>query len=445
MKIYKIITLAISKKQIHRNVLAISIPMVLSNVTVPLLGLVDTAIIGHLKHSWYLGGVALGNSIIMVLYFLLGFLRMSTTGLNAQAYGKKNQFDQAKIFLQGLSIALILSLLLLALHQPLIKFIFYFSKASDQVQFYAKQYYSFRIYGAPAALANMVIIGWLLGTKNSLVPMWLIIITNLVNIILDLTLVIGLGYAVKGVAIASTLADYCALYIGWIYIHRQWKKFNLPKESLIIKNIFQDIRHFIKLNLDIFLRSVCLQMVFAFMTFYGANLGDNIIAANAILLSFLMLISYGMDGFAYAIETLVGESIGTKNRQQFIDVLIVTAFWALLIGIGLTILFSTSGKLLINNISSIKTVQTTALEFMPWLIAFPLIAMWCFLLDGVFIGAARAKEMRNSMFISSGIFFLIWFFFNQYGNHALWAAMLSFMLMRNLTLGILLTKSKWFF
>lgn len=428
----------------HRCVFVIAVPMILSNLTVPLLGLVDTAVMGHLDKSWYLGGVALGNSIIMVLYFLLGFLRMSTTGLTAQAFGAKNPSSQAKVITQGLTISFALSILLLMIHSPLLKILFYFSEASARVKHYADEYYSIRIYGAPAALANMVIVGWLLGNQKAKQAMGLIIFTNVTNIILDLVLVLGFGYGVKGVAAASTLADYSALGLGGLFIKRQWKLLGFPNPLSFLTGHFHDLGRFMKLNRDVFLRSLCLQMVFAFMTFQGGNLGDHIIAANAILIGFLMFISYGMDGFAYAIEALVGEAIGAKNQQKFIDVLIVVAFWALLIAGLLTAVFAVFGETLIGFISSIKSIQKTATLYMTWLIAFPLVAMWCFLLDGVFVGGTRAKEMRNSMFISSCLFFLVWHCLKDWGNHALWAAMLGFMGARNLTLGVAFFKTKWF-
>lgn len=430
----------LSNKALHQRVLNIALPMVLSNITVPLLGLVDTAVIGHLDHAWYLGGVALGNTIIMVLYFLLGFLRMSTTGLNAQSYGANDQVGQVRILLQGIIIASLLAAVILILHYPLIDVIFSYSDASTEVKHYAAQYYAIRVYGAPAALINMVIMGWLLGHQNAKLPMWILIFTNVINIILDVVLVLVLEQGVQGAAAASTIADYSALIASMLCVLFEWRRLQLPDIGPIVSKVFFDIGRFLDLNRDIFLRSFCLQLVFACMAFYGANLGDDIVAANAILMSLLMLISYGADGFAYAIEALVGEAVGAKNRQQLSDVVSVSFFWGLVLALLLTICFATAGTTLIRFISSIPSVQEAANVFMPWLVAFPLIATWCFLLDGVFIGATRAKVMRNSMFVSSITFFIVLYYFQGHGNHALWGAMLSFMLMRNITLGMALPK-----
>lgn len=428
----------LSNPQVHRQVLALAIPMVLSNITVPLLGLVDAAVIGHLEHAWYLGGVALGSTMISVTFWLLGFLRMSTTGLAAQSYGSDDRKQLALVFLQGALMALLFAVLFLVAHSSIADLIFSWSDASEEVKHYGMQYFSVRVWSAPAALMNFVLLGWLLGTQNSKAPMWMVIITNLTNIALDVLFVIGLGWKVEGAALASVIADYSGMAFGLVCVWKTWQERQLPSPKRLLADTQNGIGRFIKLNRDIFLRSLCLQAVFSFMTFQGASFGDDVVAANAVLMSFLMIISYGMDGFAYAMEAMVGKAIGAKDRQQLSASLIGTFFWSLVICLGLTAVFSLAGSTLIAMITSIEEVQQQAATYLPWLVVMPLASMWCFLLDGIFVGATKGKDMRNSMFVATSSFFVVFYLFSGWENHALWLAMTSFMLMRGIGLGVIL-------
>ncbi|QXC57594.1 MATE family efflux transporter DinF [Vibrio mimicus] len=432
----------LKQPSVHRQVLALALPMVLSNITVPLLGLVDAAVIGHLEHAWYLGGVALGSTMISVTFWLLGFLRMSTTGLAAQAHGAQNPQQLGRVLLQGSLIALGLAALFLLFHRPVAGLIFHFSGASDEVKTYAQAYFYIRAWSAPAALLNFVLLGWLLGTQNARAPMWMVIITNLTNIVLDLLLVLGLELKVEGAAIASVIADYAGLLFGLLCVVRYWRQHQLPAPFAFISSLTKELSRLVALNRDIFLRSLCLQAVFSFMTFQGAALGDATVAANAVLMSFLMMISYGMDGFAYAMEAMVGKAIGAKDDRQLRSSMIGSTFWATMICLLLSLIFLGLGSDLIQMITNIPSVQTTAEIYLPWLVAMPLVAVWCFLLDGVFIGATKGKEMRNSMAISAVAFFVAYWLSASYGNHALWLAMLSFMALRGVTLGIALA-TQW--
>lgn len=432
----------LKQQSVHRQVLALALPMVLSNITVPLLGLVDAAVIGHLEHAWYLGGVALGSTMISVTFWLLGFLRMSTTGLTAQAHGAQNPHQLGRVLLQGSVIALGLAALFLLFHRPVAGLIFHFSDASSEVKTYAEAYFYIRAWSAPAALLNFVLLGWLLGTQNARAPMWMVIITNLTNIALDLLLVLGLGLKVEGAAIASVIADYAGLLFGLVCVVRYWRQHQLPAPFSFISSLTKELSRLVALNRDIFLRSLCLQAVFSFMTFQGAALGDETVAANAVLMSFLMMISYGMDGFAYAMEAMVGKAIGAKDDRQLRTSMIGSTFWATMICLLLSLIFLGFGSDLIQMITNIPSVQATAEIYLPWLVAMPLVAVWCFLLDGVFIGATKGKEMRNSMAISAVAFFVAYWLSASYGNHALWLAMLSFMALRGVTLGIALA-TQW--
>lgn len=430
----------LSNKTMHRQVLWLAIPMVLSNITIPLLGLVDAAVIGHLEHAWYLGGVALGSTVISVTFWLLGFLRMSTTGLTAQAFGADNRAGLARVWLQGMLMALGFAAMFLLLHRFIADGVFGFSSASAEVKLYAQQYFVIRAWSAPASLVNFVLLGWLLGTQNSRAPMWMVIITNVVNIVLDLLFVLGLGWKVQGVALASVIADYSGMGFGLWCVWRYWLQHQLPSPLALLRESTQGLSRFVRLNRDIFLRSLCLQAAFSFMTFQGAAFGDQTVAANAVLMSFLMMISYGMDGFAYAMEAMVGKAIGAKSETQLKAAMIGSAFWSVIICLLLTLAFGWYGSALIRLITDISAVQQTAQVYLPWLVAMPLTSMWCFLLDGIFIGATKGREMRNSMFAAACTFFVVFYGFAFWGNHALWLAMLSFMAMRGLSLGIVLLR-----
>lgn len=422
----------------HRAVFALALPMVFSNVTTPLLGLVDTWVIGHLGQAWFLGGVSVGATLINLLFWLLGFLRMSTTGLTAQAQGAASAEGQLDTLARALGLAVGLGLALLLLVLPFLPAIIGLSGGSPEVQVYAGDYVSVRIWSAPAALCNLVIMGWLLGMQDARSPMLLLILSNLVNMVLDAWFVLGLGWQVRGVAAASLLADYCSLGVGLWLVSRRLH--HLPSE------VWQGawsrwwrwpaVRRLLGLNRDIFIRSLCLQLCFAFMTLQGARLGDVAVAANAVLLNFLMLISYGLDGFAYAVEAMVGRAIGRRDRQGLREAIVLNLGWALLIAFAFALGFALGGRQLIAHITDIPAVIAEANRQLPWLIAMPLLAVWCFLLDGVFIGATRAREMRNSMLVAvfAG-FFPIWWLCQGWGVAALWAAMAALMTGRGLTLG----------
>ncbi|MGE6208852.1 MATE family efflux transporter DinF [Aeromonas media] len=422
----------------HRAVFALALPMVFSNVTTPLLGLVDTWVIGHLGQAWFLGGVSVGATLINLLFWLLGFLRMSTTGLTAQAQGAASAEGQLDTLARALGLAVGLGLALLLLVLPFLPAIIGLSGGSPEVQVYAGDYVSVRIWSAPAALCNLVIMGWLLGMQDARSPMLLLILSNLVNMVLDAWFVLGLGWQVRGVAAASLLADYCSLGVGLWLVSRRLR--HLPAE------VWQSawprwwqwpaVRRLLGLNRDIFIRSLCLQLCFAFMTLQGARLGDVAVAANAVLLNFLMLISYGLDGFAYAVEAMVGRAIGRRDRQGLREAIVLNLGWALLIALAFALGFALGGRQLIAHITDIPAVIAEANRQLPWLIAMPLLAVWCFLLDGVFIGATRAREMRNSMLVAvfAG-FFPIWWLCQEWGVAALWAAMAALMTGRGLTLG----------
>ncbi|WP_026957616.1 MATE family efflux transporter DinF [Aliagarivorans taiwanensis] len=433
-------------------ILSIALPMMLSNITVPLLGLVDTAVIGHLEHSYYLAGVALGSMVVTLVYWLCGFLRMATTGLCAQAYGSGSRERMLQILVNALFCASLISLLLLVLRAPLIDFALSLAGGSAEVQQQARGYIGIRILSAPAALANLALLGWMLGMQSAKAPMWQLIVTNTLNIAFDLLLVVGLDMKVEGAAWASVMADYCGLAMALMLSRKlwlaQWQQLPSFKECRAVFN-WLGLRQLLALNRDIFVRSMALQACFAFMTFKGSHLGDHVVAANAVLLNFLLFVSFALDGLAYAVEALAGKAKGEGDEASFRQLvrscMLLAAYCAGVFSLG----FVVAGDQLIALLTDLPEVRSTAQQYLSWLQLLPVLAVWCFVLDGVFIAVAEGRAMRNSMLIASlGVFFPLWWLAQDWGNHALWLAMSGFMLSRGIGLGLLyrqaIARRRWF-
>lgn len=419
----------------HRRTFLLALPMILSNVTIPLLGLVDTAVIGHLSDAYYLGGVAVGAMIITFLFWILGFLRMATTGLVAQAFGAGDPLGQLRVVFQAGLMALALAALLLLFQGPILAMALTLVGGSAEVQHYASVYFSVRIWSAPAALLNLALLGYLLGRQSPRSAMWLLLCSNGLNIALDLLFVVGFGWGVAGAAAASVVADYGALALALTLVWHQ-----LPPElrgtaTLGSLNL-QGCGRLLALNRDIFIRTLCLQLCMAFVTAQGARLGDVVVAANSVLMNFTLLMAYALDGFAYAAEAEVGRASGAREREGIRRAVVLGGFWSALTALAFTLLFLAGGEGLIGLLTSIEPVRATAAEYLPWVVIYPLLAFTCFLFDGVYIGAARGRAMRNSMLWSALGFFALWALARPLlpGNHALWLAFCGFIALRSLTL-----------
>lgn len=424
----------------HKQLFILALPMILSNITAPLLGLVDTAVIGHLDYSYYLGGSTVGAMIITFITWLCGFLRMSTTGLSAQAYGQNNNQLNCLILLRGIIVAFSVGVIVILFQGIYLDVALSLAGGSEQVQFYAREYSTIRVWGLPAALANLVILGWLLGNHKAKIVMWLVIATNLINLLLDLLFVLGFSWQVKGVAWATLLAEYSGLVIGLALVYVNFKSRFLSAFANI-RQLFTAVIErvallsYFKLNRDILIRTLCLEICFVFMTFQGARLGDDVVAANAILMNFLLLISFGLDGIANAAEVMVGKAKGEKNQQNMFVSVNVALFWTALFALAYCLIFYFFGDYFIATISSIPAVVNYAQQHIAWIIALPILACWCYLYDGIYVGLMQANIMRNSMLIATfGCFFPVWWLLNGYGNHGLWAAFSVFMLARGATL-----------
>ena len=411
-------------------------PMIITNVSLALLGLVDTAVIGHLDSAVYLGGVAIGSVIFDFLYWGMGFLRMGTTGFIAQSHGQQDTNALRTVLGQSLIIGTILAILILVFQSPIIDAGLYLLDGSEEVKHYANIYCRWMIWGAPALIVIYSIVGFLLGMQNAISTLKLAVFINSLNIILDIVFVVGFEMDVKGVALASVISQYMGVLLGLWFVK---KELNLNPGVWIKAQILnlEKLKRFLSLNNDIFLRTICLILVFAFFTREGAKHGDLILAANSILMKFYLLMALALDGFNHAAEALVGKAVGARNKKNFILTIKLALKWSLVFGTAFTIFYWIAGHWIINTMTDLENVRELAKTYLPWMIAMPLVSIWCFLLDGVFIGATRGKEMRNSMLACTFLFFLpLWYVFQFLGNHGLWLAFTLFILVRGITLGL---------
>jgi MATE family multidrug resistance protein len=412
----------------------LALPMIFSNITVPLLGLVDTAVIGHLDSPTYLGGVAVGSMATSFLFMLLLFLRMSTTGLTAQALGAQNPQGLARAFMQPLLLAVLAGAAIVLLRYPLIELALKIVGGDGAVLEQARLFLEIRWLSAPAALANMVILGWLLGVQYVRAPVILLIVGNLLNIVLDIWLVMGLGWNVQGAATATAISEYATLLLGlWL----SWRVMRIRGISVpMLRQAWRgNLRRLLALNRDIMLRSLLLQLCFASLTIFGARLGGEVVAVNAVLMNLLTFTAYALDGFAYAVEAHSGHAYGARDDSQLRKVWRAACRQACLVALGFGLLYAVAGQQIIAALTSLPELRVLASHYLPWQVVLPLVGVWCYLLDGMFIGATRGAEMRNSMAVAAAGYGLTLFTLPVLGNHGLWLALAVFLSLRGLSLG----------
>ena len=429
-------------KQWHTRVWRLAGPIILANISVPLVGIVDTAVVGHLPDAVYIGAVSIGAVLFSFVFWGFGFLRMSTTGFIAQAWGARDSDSVLATVMRASVLAWVLGVLLVALQAPIAWVGFTLLDASPKLELIARQYFDIRIWSAPATLINYVALGCLIGLQNTRAVLIIQLVLNLTNILLDLVFVLGFQYGVGGVALATIISDYLAAVLSIVLVLHQLR--HLPIRWLgwqVLQPI--KMRSLLIANADIMLRTLCLIAAFFIFTAQGAKFGELTLAANTILLHLAHLAAYGLDGFAHAAETLVGSAIGARRREVFIDAVKTTTLWALLVALLYSLVYFLLGDVLIALMTDIVEVQEQALVYLPWLIAAPLVSVWSYQLDGIFIGATRTREMRNAMIISLLFYGLIlWLSSEQWANHGLWLAFLAFNSIRAISLGIYFFKNQ---
>ncbi|MCH8158547.1 MAG: MATE family efflux transporter [Proteobacteria bacterium] len=406
--------------------------MILSNISVPLLGMVDTGVTGHLDSSAYLGAVAIGATIFTVLYIGMNFLRMGTTGIAAQSFGANDNEGLRAVLEQALVVGLVIAVMLIVLQVPISTLALKLLGGDVETQKYAAEYFFIRIWSAPGTLANFAIIGWFIGLQNARVPLAIFLTINLTNIALDLLFVVVLGMKVDGVALASVIAEYSGLIVGGLFVLSALRQRpgHWPVDRL--KN-FSAYKAFFAINANLFVRSMALMFTFSFITAQGARLGGLVLAANAVLMNFQFLTALGLDGIAHAAEALVGKAIGEKRRGALEHTVKLTLRWSLIFAVGFAAFYALFGTLIIGVLTDLEDVREAAIRYLPWMIASPVVSVWCFLYDGVYVGATRAKGMRNVMVFSTIVIFLpAWYLLQPLGNDGLWLAFLLFMASRGI-------------
>lgn len=420
----------------HRRVWRIAGPIILSNLTVPLLGAVDTAVVGHMPEAYYLGAVAIGAMVFNFLYWAFGFLRMGTTGLTAQAYGAGDgdevHASLARAVLIGLSIGAAIAML----QGPIMLLAFHLLEASSEVETLARDYVVIRIWGAPAALAGFALLGWFIGIQNTRAALMVQIVMNGLNIILDLLFVLGFGWGVAGVAAATLIAEWLGLGFGcWLAWHNLAGVGGRFRRAAILQ--MARLRRLFAVNFDIFLRSLCLIFASAYFTAQGAAQGDVVLAANAVLLNFIHFLAFGLDGFAFAAEALIGGAIGARDRAMLRRAVRMTSIWAGICALAYLAVYAAAYPLLIGVLTSVPDVVAATSAYLPWVLVAPLVAVWSYQLDGIFIGATRTADMRNGMAISLVLFLVAVHLLQPlWGNHGLWLAMTIMWVARAVTLAV---------
>ncbi len=411
--------------------------MILSNISVPLLGMVDTGVVGHLESAVYLGAVAIGATIFGFLYTGMNFLRMGTTGIAAQRYGA-NDNDGLRVSLgQAVIVALLIGFLLIALQKPIAAISLRLIGGEADVQAFANEYFSIRIWSAPGTLVNYVLIGWFLGLQNARVPLIIFLTINVTNIILDLVFVLWLGMKVDGVALASVIAEYTALLVALVFVAKalREREGHWPMARLLRIRAYAA---YFAVNGNLFVRTMALMFTFAFVTAQGARMGGLVLAANAILINIQILTAMGLDGFAHAAEALVGKAVGENNRSALQRAVQLSLKWSLIFAVAFCVFYLIFGPMLVRTLTDLEDVRETTMRYLPWLILSPLVSVWSFLYDGVFVGATRAREMRDIMVFSTiAVFLPAWYLLQDFGNHGLWAAFLLFLASRGIGMHIL--------
>ncbi len=416
--------------QINRKILHIALPAIVSNITVPLLGLVDVSIVGHLGDTSYIGAIAVGGMIFNVMYWLFGFLRMGTSGITSQSYGRRDLPEVVRLLVRSLGMGWAVAFLMILLQVPLRDFALFIMEPTESVRHYAELYFNILIWGAPATLGLYSFTGWFIGMQNSRLPMAIAITQNVVNIVASLVLVFCLGLKVEGVALGTLVAQYAGLFIAfgaWFSVYGRLRKYFCRIDLFS----WSQMKGFLSVNRDIFLRTLCLISVMLFFTSAGSWQGETILAVNTLLMQFYMIFSYIMDGFAYAGEAISGKYYGAGNKVGLSAAVRHLFGWGAVMTVAFTLLYIIGGNAFLSLLTDDKIVIAAAGSYFYWAALIPLAGVAAFIWDGIYIGCTKTRGMLISMFFSAITFFAVYYSLRQsMGNHGLWLAFIMYMAMR---------------
>lgn len=420
----------------YRRVFLLAWPIVLSNLSVPLVGVVDTAVTGRLSDPIYMGAVAIGATIFSSVFWVFGFLRMGTTGFVSQAYGRNESRSIAIAFIRALSIAFILGILLVLLQVPIAWVAFNLMGAPNDISEAASRYFSIRVWSAPATFINYCVLGCLIGMQRTRSALLIQLILNLTNVTLDILFVMQFGMDSDGVALASVISEYTAAMFG-LWILRNVILIALRENRNLLHDLIKanELRALFEVNANLFVRTLLITGGFFFFTSQSAQFGAVVLAANAVLMNMLMMLSYGLDGFAHAVEALVGGAYGARDKNAFKKAVVSSSVMAGVTALFISVIYLFFGETIIQLMTNIEGVISVAMEYLPWLIAAPLLSVWSYQFDGIYVGAIKTKIMRNTVGISLLLFIaLVIVSVPMGGNHALWGSLMLFLLARGVLL-----------
>ncbi len=421
----------------NKEILHIALPSIVSNITVPLLGLIDVTIVGHLGAAAYIGAIAVGGMLFNIIYWVFGFLRMGTSGMTSQAYGRNDDSEVMRLLLRAVGVGVAIASVLLLLQWPIEQIVFALLNTTEEVERLATTYFRICIWGAPAVLGLYSFSGWFIGMQNSRYPMFIAITQNIVNILVSLALVYGLGMKIEGVALGTLVAQYAGLLMAYLL----WKhRYSTLRKHTNWQALFdrEAMSRFFRVNRDIFFRTLCLVAVTVFFTSAGAAQGEVVLAVNTLLMQLFTLFSYIMDGFAYAGEALAGKYIGANDRPALRRTVRQLFGWGIGLSLAFTLLYGAGGQSFLSLLTDEASVIAASESYFYWVLAIPLAGFSAFLFDGIFIGATATGLMLKSMLVASASFFALYYGLNgAMGNHALWLAFITYLALRGLMQGFL--------
>jgi multidrug resistance protein, MATE family len=417
----------------HRSVLAIAVPIMLSNVSEPLIGVVNTAVIGQLPEPYYIGAIAVGALLFSFIFWGFGFLRLSTGGLSAQAVGAGDPAELVAVLLRSLAIAVVSGLVLIALSPLIREFAFDLIGGSADVRRHGEIYFNYRIWSAPFAFINYSVMGWYIGQAKAKLTFLVQLFLNVGNMALSIAFVLGMGMTSDGVGLAALLAEIAAAALALGLAFGSLRGMSTHIDRPMIFNAAK-MRSTLAMNGDVMVRSLLLVSAFAWFAARGARAGDVVLAANAVLLDLFNVAAYMIDGFSYAAEALVGQSVGARNRSRFRSAVWLTTIWAMVLGVICASVIWFAGPVLIDFVAVNPEIRATARHYLAWAALTPLLGALCFQFDGIFTGAMATKDMRNMMIVSLGIYLACWWLLEPaFANHGLWAALCIFFIARGVT------------
>ena len=420
----------------NKEILDIALPSIISNITVPLLGLIDVAIVGHLGSASYIGAIAVGSMIFNIIYWLFGFLRMGTSGMTSQAFGANDSQETARLLVRSCGVGLIAATMLILMQYPIKELSFILIQTTSEIYELTSRYFNICIWGAPAVLGLYSISGWFIGMQNSRYPMYIAITQNIVNILASLLFVYGCGMKIEGVAFGTLIAQYAGFIMACLLWKHQYGTL-LPHLHLKALTNQQAMSKFFQINRDIFFRTLCLIAVTTYFTSAGAKQGDIILAVNILLMQLFTIYSYFMDGFAYAGEALTGKYIGADQHDGLRKMIKRLFQWGIGIALAFTLIYAFSGEIFLQLLTNDQSVILASKEYFFWAILIPIAGYSAFLMDGIFIGATRTRYMLWGMLAASFAFFMIYLGLKEMGNHALWAAFIIYLSIRGIVQRIL--------